>query len=207
MLCFMDDVRRELSYTAEILDLGGGLGVPYTAEDPDVDYADIIARIGAYFSEKCTALAYPPPVVYMEPGRSLVAAAGVTLYTVQDVKSIPGCRDYVLVDGGMTDNPRYALYGSRYTALIANRAAAPADYTATIGGRCCESGDMIGEHMPIQHPAVGDTLAVLVTGAYNYSMASNYNRIPRPPVVMVKDGTDRLIVRRETMEDLTACDL
>ncbi|MCD7768791.1 MAG: diaminopimelate decarboxylase, partial [Oscillospiraceae bacterium] len=129
------------------------------------------------------------------------------LYTVQGAKPIPGCRDYVLVDGGMTDNPRYALYQSRYTALIANRAGEPADCTVTLAGRCCESGDLIGVDMPMQRPTVGDIAAVLVTGAYNYSMASNYNRIPRPPVVMLRNGQDRLAVRRETMEDLVSCDI
>ncbi|MCD7750122.1 MAG: diaminopimelate decarboxylase, partial [Oscillospiraceae bacterium] len=180
MLDFMDSVRRELGYTAGVLDLGGGLGVPYTAEEPTVDYAAVIRSVGEHLNRRCQALDYPPPAVFMEPGRSIVAAAGVTLYTVQDVKSIPGCRDYVLVDGGMTDNPRYALYQARYTALIANRAGEPADCAVTLAGRCCESGDLIGEDMPMQRAAVGDIAAVLVTGAYNYSMASNYNRIPRP---------------------------
>jgi diaminopimelate decarboxylase len=136
-----------------------------------------------------------------------VAAAGITLYTVESMKSIPGYKDYVAIDGGMTDNPRFALYESRYTALVADRAGDPADFIATIAGRCCESGDLIGVDMPIQRPQVGDTLAVLVTGAYNYSMASNYNRVPRPPVVMLREGQDRLVVRRETFEDMLACDL
>lgn len=207
MLDFMDAVRRELGYTAGILDLGGGLGVPYTAEEPAVDYAAVIRSVGEHLTCRCQALDYPPPAVFMEPGRSIVAAAGVTLYTVQDVKSIPDCRDYVLVDGGMTDNPRYALYQARYTALIANRAGEPADCPVTLAGRCCESGDLIGENMPMQRAAVGDIAAVLVTGAYNYSVASNYNRIPRPPVVMVRNGEDRLVVRRETLEDLVSCDI
>ena len=142
-----------------------------------------------------------------EPGRSIVAAAGLTLYTVGSVKTVPGFRNYVSVDGGMPDNPRYALYGSKYTAVIANKASAPADYPCTIAGRCCESGDLIGEGMMIQSPERNDTLAVLVTGAYNYSMASNYNRVTRPPVVVLKNGEEKLAVRRERFEDLVACDI
>jgi len=147
------------------------------------------------------------PRVILEPGRSLVAAAGITLYTVGSIKEIPEFRNYISVDGGMPDNPRYALYQSQYTALIANRAGEPRDYRATLAGRCCESGDLLGENMEIQKAKRGDILAVLVTGAYNFAMASNYNRIPRPPVIMVKDGKARVVVRRETYEDLCERDL
>jgi diaminopimelate decarboxylase len=136
-----------------------------------------------------------------------VAAAGATLYTVGSVKEIPSFRNYVSVDGGMPDNPRYALYQSQYTALIANKASEPRDYRATIAGRCCESGDLLGENMALQKAERGDILAVLVTGAYNYSMASNYNRLPRPPVIMVRDGKARVAVRRETYEDIVRNDL
>jgi diaminopimelate decarboxylase len=207
MTQFMAQVRRELGYTAPKLNIGGGFAVPYVAEDVEVSYEDFIRQIGAHLTERCQALDYPLPAILMEPGRSIVAAAGVTLYTVESMKSIPGYKDYVAIDGGMTDNPRFALYESRYTALVADRAGDPADFIATIAGRCCESGDLIGVDMPIQRPQVGDTLAVLVTGAYNYSMASNYNRVPRPPVVMLREGQDRLVVRRETFEDMLACDL
>ena len=143
----------------------------------------------------------------MEPGRSTVADAGITLYTVQNIKSIPGYKDYVAVDGGMTDNPRYALYGAEHTAVVANKAGEPADYVATIAGRCCESDALIGENMHIQRAEVGDTVAVLVTGAYNYSMASNYNRVPRPPVIMLRNGEARVVVRRETLDDVISCDI
>ena len=142
------------------------------------------------------------PRIILEPGRSIVAAAGITLYTVGSVKEIPGFRNYVSVDGGMPDNPRYALYQSVYTALVANRAAEERTYRATVAGRCCESGDLLGENMPIQKPVRGDILAFLVTGAYNYAMASNYNRIPRPPVIFVKDGEARVAVKRESFADL-----
>ena len=147
------------------------------------------------------------PRVILEPGRSLVAAAGATLYTVGSVKTIPDFRTYVSVDGGMPDNPRYALYQSQYTALIANRAGEPKDTRVTIAGRCCESGDLIGENMELQSAKRGDVLAVLVTGAYNHSMASNYNRLTRPPIVMVKDGETRLAVKRESFEDLCRNDV
>ena len=207
MLRFIGDVQRETGFAAEELNLGGGLGVPYTADDPQIDYAAAIAEIAAIVRGKASELGVPAPRIILEPGRSLVAAAGITLYTVGGVKEIPGFKNYISVDGGMPDNPRFALYQSVYTALIANRAAAPADYCATVAGRCCESGDLIGEEMPIQRAVRGDILAVLTTGAYNYSMASNYNRLPRPPVVLVKDGVARLAVKRETFEDLVKNDI
>lgn len=207
MTRYMAEVRQKLGFTAEILNLGGGIAVPYVAGQPSVDIAGCVRRIGACLADRCRALGLPVPVVFMEPGRSIVADAGVTLYTVQSIKSIPGYKNYVAVDGGMTDNPRYALYGAEYTALVANRASEPADYIAAIAGRCCESGDLIGENMRIQHARVGDVLAVLVTGAYNYSMASNYNRVPCPAVVMLRDGRARVVVRRQTYEDIAALDL
>ena len=206
MLQFIADVKRETGFEAVELNLGGGLGVPYTAQDRSIDYAAVIAEIGRIVRTRAAELGLHTPRIILEPGRSLVAAAGVTLYTVGSVKEIPGFRNYVSVDGGMPDNPRYALYQSRYTALIANRASEPADYIATVAGRCCESGDLIGESMPLQRPARGDVLAVLTTGAYNYAMASNYNRLPRPPVVMVSGGNARLAVKRESFEDLVRLD-
>jgi diaminopimelate decarboxylase len=142
----------------------------------------------------------------MEPGRSIVANAGLTLYTVGSVKNITGYKSYVSIDGGMPDNPRYALYQSAYTVLVANKANKEKDFACTIAGRCCESGDLIAEDIYIQEPQKNDILAVLVTGAYNYSMASNYNRLPRPAVVIIKDGVDRLGVRRETYADLVSLD-
>ena len=146
------------------------------------------------------------PHINLEPGRSIVAGAGLTLYTVGTVREIPSFRNYVSVDGGMPDNPRYTLYGSIYTPVIANRASEIADYPCTIAGRCCESGDLLAENAMIQRCSRGDILAVLVTGAYNYSMASNYNRIPRPPVVIVKDGTSYIAVERERYSDLVRLD-
>ena len=147
------------------------------------------------------------PIILMEPGRSLVAAAGLTLYTIGSVKEIPDFTKYVSIDGGMPDNPRYALYQSLYTCIVANRANEKADYTCTIAGRCCESGDLIAENAKIAKPAKNDILAVLCTGAYNYSMASNYNRIPRPPVIMVSKNNKYIAVARESYEDLIRNDL
>ena len=157
--------------------------------------------------EACERLRFPQPFMMLEPGRSIVGPYGVTLYTVGAIKEIPGVRIYAAVDGGMTDNPRYALYQSEYEALAANKAADPKTMTVTLAGKCCESGDLLGEGMPVQQLESGDIVAVLSTGAYNYSMASNYNRLCRPAVVLVRECASRLIVRRETMEDLIRCDL
>ena len=206
MVRFIASIKEICGYEIEELNLGGGLGVPYTEYDRTIDYDAAIRDIGAVVTENCQKTGIRMPRIILEPGRSLVAAAGITLYTVGAVKEIPGFKNYISVDGGMPDNPRYALYQSQYTALIANRADAPRDYRATVAGRCCESGDLIGENMEIQHAARGDILAVLTTGAYNYSMASNYNRIPRPPVILVRDGKARVAVRRETYEDLIRLD-
>ena len=140
--------------------------------------------------------------VFMEPGRSIVADAGITLYQTGGVKEVKGYRNYVTVDGGMTDNPRYALYKSEYTVLNASRAGEKADYECTVAGRCCESGDRIAENIFMARPERGDIIAVLTTGAYNYAMASNYNRVPRPAMVMIADGKARLVVKRESFEDM-----
>ena len=207
MMDFMAKVRGELGFTASVLNLGGGPAVPYGEGEPDADIEGQICAIGEHLEARCKTYDYLLPAVWLEPGRSIVGAAGVTLYTVQNVKTIPGYKNYIAIDGGMTDNPRYALYGARHPALIANRASEPMDFVADLAGRCCESGDLLGEAVSIQTPQTGDTVAVLVTGAYNYSMASNYNRVPRPPIVMLREGEDRLVVRRETFEDLVACDL
>ena len=207
MVGFIADIKRECGYEISELNLGGGLGVRYTEYDREIDYASAIKNIADIVRKLCDASQITLPRVILEPGRSLVAAAGITLYTVGSVKEIEGFRNYVSVDGGMPDNPRYALYQSQYTAVVANKASLPRSYRATLAGRCCESGDLLGENMEIQNPERDDILAVLVTGAYNYSMASNYNRLPRPAVVMVKDGEDRLVVRRESYEDLVRNDL
>lgn len=207
MARFIAEIKAECNYELRELNLGGGLGVRYTEDDREIDYAASIKSISEIVKGICEKHNIKMPRVILEPGRSLVAAAGITLYTVGSVKEIPGFKNYISVDGGMPDNPRYALYQSQYTAVIANRANAPRDFRATIAGRCCESGDLIGENMDIQKAKRGDILAVLVTGAYNYSMASNYNRIPRPPVILIKDGKARVAVRRETYEDIVRNDI
>lgn len=207
MVDFMAAVRRETGFTARELNLGGGLGVPYTEYDRTVDYAAVIREIGDEVRLICHERDFPFPRVILEPGRSLVAAAGITLYTVGAVKTIPGFRTYVSVDGGMPDNPRYALYQSQYTVLIANRPEEAPSWRVTVAGRCCESGDLIGENLPLQPAVRGDILAVLTTGAYNYAMASNYNRLPRPALVMIRDGKPALAIRRESYEDLIRNDL
>ena len=207
MLSFIKKIKDEHGKNIELLNLGGGIGIQYVDSDNPISVADHIKLLCAAVTEQCRRLDLPLPSLGIEPGRSIVANAGTTLYTVGCVKEIAGVRNYVSIDGGMTDNPRYALYGSMYTAVVADRAAAPKDYVATVAGKCCESGDLIGENMPIQKPAVGDILAILGTGAYNYSMASNYNRVPRPPVVFVKDGQSRAVVKRETYEDVMSLDV
>lgn len=207
MLRFAAEVRETLGYTAEIINLGGGFGVRYTESDPEIDYAEKIREVGEALDSECEKLGFPKPKIMMEPGRSIVADAGMTLYTVGSVKQIRGYKNYVSVDGGMTDNPRYALYESPYTVILASRADAEKDFTAAIAGRCCESGDLIQENVKLPKPRRGEILAVLTTGAYNYSMASNYNRLPRPAVVMLSKNGDYIAVRRETPEDIARLDI
>jgi len=204
MLAFVAKVRSDCGYMAKILNIGGGFGVRYTEEDPQIDYEANIRALGEEFDAICAELNMPKPAIMMEPGRSIVAAAGATVYTVGSVKTVTGFRNYVSVDGGMPDNPRYTLYGSKYTVVNADRADAPADFACTLAGRCCESGDLLAEGISIAKPERGTHLAVLVTGAYNHSMASNYNRIPRPPVIFIENGSASVAVRRETYDDLLA---
>lgn len=206
MLEFIAEVRDSLGYTAETLNLGGGLGVRYTEDDPEIDYGEKIKEVAEILNTQCEKFGLSVPKILMEPGRSLVADAGMTLYTVGSVKEITGYKNYVSIDGGMTDNPRYTLYESPYTVILASRANDEKDYTATVAGRCCESGDLIQENVKMPKPARGEILAVLTTGAYNYSMASNYNRVGRPPVVMLNSERDYLAVRRETFKDICALD-
>jgi diaminopimelate decarboxylase len=186
-----------------VVNVGGGLGVAYTAEDepPSIDsYVDVKVRgVEEVFGSGVRIL--------VEPGRSLVANAGVTAYRVGTVKEIPGVRTYVAVDGGMSDNLRPMLYGSRYEALVADRAAAAPDTLVTIAGMHCESGDVIVRDAMLAEPTVGDVLVTPATGAYGYAMANNYNGVTRPPVIFCRDGEARVVVRRETYEDLTARDV
>lgn len=207
MLDFMAQIKAECGVELGVLNLGGGFGIHYTQRDDAIPYERYMEAVSQAVHGRCARLGLATPEIYLEPGRSVVGEAGVTLYTVGTIKEIPGVRNYVSIDGGMFENPRYALYQSDYTCLLANKAREPADYIATVAGKCCESGDLIQENTPIQSPEEGDILAVLSTGAYNYSMASNYNRNPRPACVMVAQGEPRLIIKGETYEDLVRNDL
>lgn len=207
MMQFISDVRDETGVEVSELNLGGGFGIRYTSKDDPIPYARYMEEVSAAIRASADAHGLSMPFILMEPGRSIVGEAGTTLYTVGSIKEIPGIRTYVAIDGGMGDNPRYALYQAKYDFLLANKATEPADQVVTIAGKCCESGDLLGEHTALAKAEPGDILAVFSTGAYNYSMASNYNRNPIPPVVMVKDGTARVIVRGQTYADMVSCDI
>ena len=203
MLRFFARLKAEYGYETKIFDLGGGYGVRYTDSDPQIDLPKRIAEVAEYIKSAAAELGLEVPMILMEPGRSIVADGGMTLYTVGSVKCIPGYKNYVSVDGGMTDNPRYALYQSRYTVYLANRMNDGGDLV----GRCCESGDVIQPLLTLPRPVRGDLVAVCTTGAYNYSMASNYNRVCRPPVVMLSGGRGRVAVERESLEDIIRNDV
>ena len=207
MMNFVGDLKDKLSMEVEILNLGGGFGIKYTENDDPVPFGDYIKHISDVVKSTAAKRNVKVPFIVMEPGRSIVASAGITLYTVGCVKDIKGVRKYVSVDGGMADNPRYILYNAEYSAVIANNANAKATEPVTIAGKCCESGDLIQENLMMPEIKVGDTLAVLATGAYNYSMASNYNRIPKPPIVAVRGNDKKIIVKRETYEDVVKNDI
>ena len=207
MLKFIAKIKKELNFEIRELDLGGGFGVKYTDSDDPKTITEAIRSFSATVKSECERIGISVPHISIEPGRSIVADAGITVYTVGSVKKIEGIRTYVAVDGGMTDNPRYTLYGSEYTMLLPERPLDEKTETYTVAGRNCESGDLLGENISLPKVTAGELLCVLTTGAYNYSMASNYNRVPRPAVVMIKDTKDRLVVKRETYEDLVANDL
>lgn len=207
MLGFIAKIKDELSFEVKELNLGGGFGIKYTNEDKPCAFEKYMECVSVKVKEICAEKGIKLPFILIEPGRSIVAPAGLTLYTVGGIKEIPNIRTYVSIDGGMGDNPRYALYKSEYDIEVANKAGEEKTETITLAGKCCESGDLIGENLPVQHVEVGDTIAVLATGAYNYSMSSNYNRLCKPAVVMVKDGKSRVIVKRETLEDLIRNDI
>lgn len=208
MVNFIAYVKNKYQFVTKILDLGGGLGVRYDYLDPALKIGENVKNIAKELKRKCVEYNVELPFVCLEPGRSMVADSGVTLYTVGTIKKIKGYKNYVSVDGGMTDNPRFALYNAKYTVLPTKNLSAERDMVCSVVGRCCESGDIIQENVNL--PSItkrGDNICVLTTGAYNYSMASNYNRIPRPPVVMLKNGKPYIAVKRETLEDVTKNDL
>ena len=206
MFEFMDEMRRELGYTAQIFDLGGGLGIPYLCGDEPSSIAQLAEVITSAVKECAKAINYPLPHIYVEPGRSISANAGATLYTVGSVKENGGIT-YVAVDGGMTDNIRTALYDSAYEAFVIEEACQPRSMVCDIVGKHCESGDVVVRNRSLQPCTAGQHVCVLATGAYCNEMASNYNKQVRPGIVMVKDGTARLVVRRETYADLIARDV
>lgn len=207
MMEFLHKVSQETGQQMEELNLGGGFGIYYASGDKPGSVKTYATIVMETIKRLAGEYSFPVPKVIVEPGRSIVGEAGTTLYTIGPVKDIPGVRKYVAVDGGMTDNPRPALYQARYEAVLANKLDAPKEEEVSIAGKCCESGDMLiwDLHVPAVQP--GDILAVFCTGAYNYAMSSNYNRIPRPAVVLVRDGHADLIVRRESMDDLLRNDV
>jgi diaminopimelate decarboxylase len=204
---FKDEIRTRTGFTVAELDTGGGLGIAYGVPDEPSSIKDFGKVVVDDIKEHCEDHGLPVPRIMVEPGRSIVANAGVTLYTVGVIKRIPGVRTYVAVDGGMTDNIRTALYDAHYEPVIANKAEAPRDTVVTIAGKHCESGDVIVVDTPLQSAEDGDVLCVFATGAYCQTMASNYNKQVRPGVVFVRDGKARLVVRRETYEDLMRCEV
>ena len=208
MIAFAKRCEEKYGVKTRELDLGGGIGTRYTEADGHVSVPEKIASIGRALKNACRKYGISEPKCFLEPGRSIVADAGMTVYTVGSVKRIPGYRTYVAVDGGMTDNPRYALYGSRYTWLAPEKMSEPAEMFCTLSGKCCESGDIICQDIFLPESIRrGDYVAVCTTGAYNYSMASNYNRFGRPPVVMLDGGRADVVVRRESLEDLIRLDI
>jgi diaminopimelate decarboxylase len=206
LMSFLNGLKHDLGFTAEILNVGGGFGIRYTSEDEPLAVAKHIEKITTIIKQQCEELDYKLPELWLEPGRSIVGEAGTTLYTIGSTKTLPSIRKYVSVDGGMTDNIRPALYGSKYEAMLANRANDENKEVVSIAGKCCESGDMLIWDCNLPVVQNNDVLAVSCTGAYGYSMANNYNRIRRPAVVFVKDGVSREVVRRETYEDLVRND-
>lgn len=210
MLGFMAEMRDKLGFTASVLNLGGGYGIWYAEGDARQSVSDYTAYLRTVIGAvKASAARFsmPEPYLLIEPGRSIVGEAGITLYTVGAIKDIPGVKKYVAVDGGMFDNPRYALYQAKYTAILANRAKEPATERVSVAGKCCESGDIVCADVDLPAAKEGDILAVLSTGAYNYSMASNYNRNAVPPVVLVKNGKADYIVKPQNYEDIVRNDV
>lgn len=206
LIDFACKIRDELGYTAEEMDLGGGVGIAYSKDDDPTSIPEFCERIGKHMKAKCQEAGFPLPLVAVEPGRSIVANAGLTCYRVGSIKEVPGIRTYAVVDGGMSDNIRPALYGARYEAVVANKACCPRTDVVTIVGKHCESGDVLITNASIQPVEEGDVIAVFGTGAYCFSMSSNYNSITRPGVAFVRDGKFRVVVRPQTYEDLMACD-
>jgi diaminopimelate decarboxylase len=207
MMEFIAKLQSKHGFVTEELNLGGGFGVYYTQEDMPIDIKSCLQNMIEHIINQASLLNIKVPKLMIEPGRAIVANAGTTLYEVGAIKKTYGGRDYIFVDGGMTDNPRTALYDAKYEAMIADKANVESSMLYTIAGKCCESGDIIIRDIELPKTEKGDIVAVLCTGAYNYSMSSNYNRIPRPAVVFVKDGIAKIVVKRESYEDILRNDI
>jgi len=203
---FIREVKERFGYEIKEINLGGGFGIKYLDSHDPVPLEECVRSIAETVKSAVAEAGIGAPRLVFEPGRSIVGSAGITVYRVGCVKHIPNVRNYISVDGGMADNPRYILYGSEYDALLPARPSAERTTLYTVAGKCCESGDLLIKDIMLPEVQANDYLAVLATGAYNYSMASNYNRIPRLPVVMVNEGKVKLAVRRETYDDLVSCD-
>lgn len=202
MINIMKEVENRFGITLKELDLGGGFGIYYTEEDEPKEAEVFCEAILQTTEQVCKELQFDIPALTIEPGRSIVANAGTTLYTVGSIKDVPGIRRYVAVDGGMGDNIRPALYQAKYKCALANKMDEISGQTVTIAGKCCESGDILITDAELGEVESGDILATFTTGAYGFSMANNYNKIPRPAVVMVMDGEAKIAYKRETYEDL-----
>lgn len=209
MLNFFNEMQIKHNVEFDELNLGGGYGVRYVDTDPYLDVEKKVGEIAVVVKKTCGELGIKVPEIHMEPGRSIVADAGMTIYNVGTVKEIPGYLTYVSVNGGMTDNPRYALYESNYTIHIANKMDEICDKKVVVAGRCCESGDLLQRDVLVPSSVKrDDILAVCTTGAYNYSMSSNYNRVGKPPVIMLKsNGGNYIAVKRETLDDIIRNDV
>jgi diaminopimelate decarboxylase len=202
MINLMKEIENKFNITLKELDLGGGFGIYYTEEDEPREVEEFCGRILEKAAKVCEENEFPMPILTIEPGRSIVANAGTTLYTVGSIKEVPGIRKYVGIDGGMTDNIRTALYQAKYECAVANRIDSDKKEKVTIAGKCCESGDILITDAIISEVKSGDIIATFTTGAYGYSMSNNYNRIPKPAVVMVKDKEGKIAVKKESFEDL-----
>lgn len=206
-IILIKSIREQLDLTTEVLNIGGGFGVDYMDFSNTVDFKDFISSIMEVINIEFEKIEMNRPQIHIEPGRWIAAEAGITLYTVGVVKEIPEVRTYVAVDGGMPDNPRPSLYDAKYNAIVANKSNSPSDTKVTIAGKCCETGDVLIKDIDLPKMERGDILAVLGTGAYNYSMSSNYNGIPKAAVVFIKDGKATLSIRRQTYDDLLSLEV
>lgn len=207
MLRFIDDIRQETGHTIQELDLGGGFGIYYSEGDKPKETSKYCNVILERVNKVCKELSLNKPILTIEPGRSIVANAGTTLYKVGSIKEVQGIRKYVAVDGGMTDNIRPALYQAKYEAVLANKINDSINETVTIAGKCCESGDILIKDIKLPNVCSGDILAVMSTGAYGFSMANNYNKNLRPAVVFVKDGEAKIVSKRQTYEELVSSEI